>query len=138
MLPNTLFIMFTSLFSLSNLLISNVGFISTFRVLNTVRRIIYNYEGRVSLTRINRLFNSLSSLNLNPFVLQNIRTPIFNCIRDCLRYQKHVNNMFFMLLTSVIYSSFKNCVCWSILIIKREYILYNLYKLALKLYSNIT
>ena len=44
--------MFSSLFSLSNVLISNVGIISTFRVINVIRNYIINYTGRVSITRI--------------------------------------------------------------------------------------
>lgn len=124
-LPNNIYLMFSSLYSLSNLLVSSAGFIPTIRVLNSIRSIIINYNGRVSLTRLHTLFRSLDTASLNPFVLQNIRTAVFTSIRECLKYSRPVNSFFFMILSSVLFSSFKYMLS-SILKIGMSIILFSL------------
>ena len=107
-LSTHLYTMFFSLFSLSNVLISNVGFFSTLRVINTIRNVILNFSGRVSLTRLHLIFRNLDFLKLNPFVLNNIRPIIFRYIKDCLKYPTHVNKLFVVLISSLFYSFIKH------------------------------
>ena len=107
MLPNSINIMFSSLFSLSNIMISSVGFIPTLRTLNSIRRIIYNYKGRIITSQITRIFKSLDTTKLNPLVKENIQRTVFTCIRDCLKYSQPVNRMFYVLLTSIIFKAVK-------------------------------
>lgn len=60
-----------------------------------------------SPSSVNRIFRSLNLTNLNPFVQENIRRTVFTCLRDCLRYSRPVNQMFYILLTSIIFKSVK-------------------------------
>ena len=107
MLPNSINIMFSSLFSLSNIMISSVGFIPTLRTLNSIRRIIYNFDGRIRTSSVTRIFRSLDTANLNPLVQENIRRTVITCLRDYLKYSQPVSKMFYILLTSIIFKSVK-------------------------------